>query len=187
MELKKHGTFTNVADDSNDENNFTHKLLLTNTQVSKISKAFANGSSPNKKFSKTQLHKIGHSGGFLDRLLGPLLKMGLLLIANVLKPSAKSILIPLRLTAAASAIDAAIHKKIFESGFTTLIISNKEISDIMKIVKSGLLIKDVSEIIKNETKEQKGGFLGMLFGTSGASLLGNLLTGKGTIRACQNF
>ena len=101
------------------------------------------------------MHKIGHSGGFLDRLLGPLLKMGLLLIANVLKPSAKSILIPLGLTAAASAIDAAIHKKIFESGFTTLIISNKEISDIMKIVKSGLLIKDISEIIKNETNEQK--------------------------------
>ena len=140
-----------------------------------------------RNFQKTQLHKIGHSGGFLDRLLGPLLKMGLLLIANVLKPSAKSILIPLRLTAAASAIDAAIHKKIFKSGFTTLIISNKEISDIMKIVKSGLLIKDVSEIIKNETKEQKGGFLGMLLGTSGASLLGNLLTGKGAIRACQNF
>ena len=113
--------------------------------------------------------------------------MGLLLIANVLKPSAKSILIPLGLTAAASAIDAAIHKKIFESGFTTLIISNKEISDIMKIVKSGLLIKDVSEIIKNETNEQKGGFLGMLLGTSGASLLGNLLTGKDTIRACQKI
>ena len=133
------------------------------------------------------MHKIGHSGGFLDRLLGPLLKMGLLLIANVLKPSAKSILIPLGLTAAASAIDAAIHKKIFESGFTTLIISNKEISDIMKIIKSGLLIKDVSEIIKNETNEQKGGFLGMLLGTSGASLLGNLLTGKDTIRACQKI
>ena len=55
MELKKHGTFTNVADDSNDENNFTHKLLLTNTQVSKISKAFANGSSPNKKLSKNSI------------------------------------------------------------------------------------------------------------------------------------
>ena len=70
---------------------------------------------------------------------------------------------------------------------TTLIISNKEMNDIMKIVKSlkesGLLIKDVSETIKSEAKEQKGGFLGMLLGTLGASLLGNLLTGKGTNRA----
>ena len=75
----------------------------------------------------------------------------------------------------------------FGSGVTTLIISNEEMNDITKIVESlkesGLLIKDVSETIKNEAKEQKGGFLGMLLGTLGASLLGNLLTGKGTIRA----
>ena len=74
----------------------------------------------------------------------------------------------------------------FESGTTTLIISNEEMSDIMKIIRSlesGLLIKSFSETIKNETKEQKGGFLGMLLGFLGASLLGNLLTGKGTIRA----
>ena len=70
---------------------------------------------------------------------------------------------------------------------TILIISNEEMNDIMKIVKSleefGLLIQDVSETNKNEAKEQKGGFLGMLLGTLGASLLRNLLTGKGTIRA----
>ena len=75
----------------------------------------------------------------------------------------------------------------FASGVTTLIISNEEMNDIMKIVKSleesGLLIKGVSQTIKNETKEQKGLFLGMLLGTLGASLLGNLLTGKGTVRA----
>ena len=75
---------------------------------------------------------------------------------NVLKPLAKSILIPLGLTAAASAADAAIHKKIFGSGITTLIISNEEMNDIMKIVKSlqesDLLIKVVSETIKNEAK-----------------------------------
>ena len=69
----------------------------------------------------------------------------------------------------------------------TLIISNDEMSDIMKIVKypevSGSLVKVVSKIIKNETKEQIGGFLSMLLGTLGASLLGNLLTGKSTIRA----
>ena len=90
------------------------------------------------------------------------------------------------LTAVASATDAAIHKKMFGSGFTTFIVSNEEIN-IIKIVKSleesGLLIKGVSDTIKNEAKEQKEDFLGMLLGTLEASLLGNLLTGKGTIRA----
>ena len=144
------------------------------------------------------MYKISQSGGFLGRLLGPLLKTGLLLMKNVLKPLAKRVLIPLGLTAAVSAADAAIHKKMFGSGTTTLIISNEEINDIMKIVKfleeSGLSIKGVSETIQNEAKEQKDGFLGMLLGTLGASLLGNLLTGKGvmgadegTIRAGQTF
>ena len=76
----------NVFGDSNDENNFPHKLLLTNIQVSKLHKTFANGSSANIKLSKTQLHKIGQSGGFLGRLLGTLLKFGLPLIGNVIKP-----------------------------------------------------------------------------------------------------
>ena len=106
---------------SNDENNFPYKLLLTNTQVSKICKAFANGSSVNIKLSKTQLRKIAQSGGFLGRLLGLLLKTGLSLIGNVLKPLAKGVLIPLELTAATSATDATIIKKMFGSGFTTLI------------------------------------------------------------------
>ena len=127
------------------------------------------------------MHKIGQSGGFLGRLLRPLLKTGLPLMKNVLKPLAKSVLIPLGLTAAASVTDAAIHKKMFGSGNTTLIISNERMNDIMKIIKSleqsGLLIKSISETIKNETKERKRGFLGMLLGNLGASLLGNLLTG----------
>ena len=97
------------------------------------------------------------------------------LIGNVLKPLVKRVLIPLGLTAAASATDAAIHKKMFGSGYTTLITSNEEMNDIMKIVKSlkdsGLLVKSVSETIKHEAKEQKGGFLRMLLGTLGASLL----------------
>ena len=109
------------------------------------------------------------------------------LIGNVLKPLAKSVLIPLGLTAAASATDAAIYKEMFESSMTTLITWNEEMNDIMKIVQlleeSGLLIKRVSETIKNEAKEQKGGFVGILLSTLGASLLGNLLTGKGEIRA----
>ena len=107
-----------VVGASNDENNFPHKLLLINTQVSKLRKVFANNSSANIKLSKTQLHKIGQSGGFLGRLLGPLLETGLPLRKNVLKPSAKSVLIPLGLTAAASRTDAAIYKKMFGSGIT---------------------------------------------------------------------
>ena len=177
----------NVIHDYDDENNFPRKLLLTNTQVSKPCKAFANNSSVNIKLSKTQLHKIGQSGGFLGKLLGSLLKTGLPLIGNVMKPLAESVLIPLRLTAEAAATDATIHKTMFGSGFTTLVISNEEMEDVIEIVKSfeesGLLIKGVSETIKSEAKEQKRGFLGMLLGTLGASLLGNLLTGKGTIRA----
>ena len=182
---------SNVVGDSNDESNFPHKLLLTNTQVSKLRKTFPNNSSANKKLSKTQLHKIGQSAGFLGRLLGPLLKTGLPLIGSVLKPLAKNVLIPLGLTAAASATDAAIPKKMFGSGTTTLIISNEEKNDIIKLVKSleesGLLIKDVSETIKNEAEEQKGGLLSMLLGTLGASLLGNLLAGKDTIRAGEGM
>ena len=81
---------SNVVCDSNEENNFSHKLLLTNTQVSKLRKAFANNSSANTKLSKTQLHKIGQSG----ECLGPLLKSGLPLIRNVLKLLAKTVLIP---------------------------------------------------------------------------------------------
>ena len=166
-------------------------MLLTNTQVSKLRKAFANGSSANTKLSKTQLHKTGQSGGVSGRLLGLLLKTRLPLVRNVLKALAKSVLISLQLTVAASATDAAIHKKIFGSGFTTLIISNEEMNDIMKIVKSleesGLLIKILSQTIKNELKEQKVGLLSMLLGTLGSSLLGNLLTGKGTIRACEGI
>ena len=182
---------SNVIWDSKDENNFQHKLLLTNTQVLKLQKAFANNYLANIKLSKTQLHKIVQSGGFLGRPLGPLLKTGLLLIGNVLKPLAKSVLIPLGLTAAASATDTAIHKRMFGSGFTTLIISNDEMNDIMKIVKSleesGLLIKGMNELIQHEAKEQKGGFLGMLLGTLGASLLRNLLTGKGGIATSQGL
>ena len=105
---------SNVVGDSNDGNNFPHKLLLTNTQVSKLRKAFANNSSANIKLSKTQLHKIGQSRGFLGRLLGPLLKLPSM--KSILKPIAKTVLIPLRLTTTASATDAAIHKKMFGSG-----------------------------------------------------------------------
>ena len=103
---------SNVVGDSNGENSFPHKLLLTNTQVSKLCQTFANGSSANIKLSKIQLHEIGQSGGFWVRLLGPLPKTRLPLKWNVHKPSDKIVLIPSGLTAAAAA-DSAIHKKMF--------------------------------------------------------------------------
>ena len=122
------------------------------------------------------MHKIGQSGDFLGRLLGPLLTSGLPLIGNVLKPLANSVLTPLGSPLAASVTDASNHKKMFGSGATTLIISNEEMNDFMKIVKSleesGLLIKSISERIKTEAKVQKEGFLSMLLGTLGTSLLG---------------
>ena len=91
------------------ETNFPHKLSLTNRQVLNLCKAFANHLSADIKLSKTQLSKMIQSGGFLGRLLGPLLKTGLPLIKNVIKPLAKNVLIPLGLTAAASAADAGTH------------------------------------------------------------------------------
>ena len=101
------------------------------------------------------MHKIGQSGEFLGTLLAPLQKTGLPLMKNVLKSLAK-----LGLAAAASA--TAIHNKMFGSGTTTLIILNEEMNDIIKIIKSleesGLLIKHVSEIIKNDAKEKKEDF-----------------------------
>ena len=135
------------------------------------------------RISRAQMSKITQSGRFLGSLLSnltsPLMKLAI--------PLAKNVLVSLGITAAASAIDARIQKKIHGSGTTTLLISNKEMNDIMKIVQaledSNILLKGVTKTIKNKTKEQKGGFLSMLLGTLGASLLGNLLAGKGIVRA----
>ena len=109
-------------------------------------------------------------------------------------PLAKNVLLPLGLTAAASATDAGIQKSIRYSGngkTTTLIISNEDLDEIKKIIKCleehGILVKGVKDMIENEVKEQKGGFLGMLLGTLGASLLGNMLTGKGIVRAGEGI
>ena len=106
---------------------------------------------------------------------------------KVAMPLAKNVLAPLGLTAAISAIDGGIQKKIYGSG-AKLIIEQEDVKDFMKIIKalenSGILLKGVSKAIKNETKEQRGGLLSMLLGTLGASLLGYLLTGgKGIMRA----
>ena len=173
---------------SDDETNFPCKLLLTNRQVTNLHRVFANHLSTDIKLSKTQLSKLIQSGGFLGRLLGPLLKTRLPLIWNVIKPSGKSVLIPLGLTAAELVADAEIHKKILGSGnMTTLLISHDETEDIIKMVKSledsGSLLKGVTETVQNEVKEQKGEFLSMLLDTLGASLLGYILTGWGINRA----
>ena len=129
-------------------------------------------------------------------MLEALLKTGIPLLKNLLKPLAKNLLI---LTAAETATDTVIHKEMFGYGcrpsdsaprMTTLIINNKEVNDIMKIVKSlekpGLLIKGVNETVKNKVKEQKGRFIGMLLGTLGARLLGDLLKDKGIIRVGED-
>ena len=167
-------------------NNLPHELLLTTRQISKLKNAIENNMSTDIKLCKAQISKIIQSGGFLGKLLGPLLNTGLPLIKNVIKQFARNVLIPLGLTAAASAADAE-YKIILGSGTATLVISNEEMNEIMKVVQavedSVILLKGVTKTIKNETKEQKGGFLSMLLGTLGVSLLGNLLTGKGTVRA----
>ena len=128
------------------------------------------------------MSKIIQSGRFLGSLLGktanPLIKVAVTL--------AKNILASLRIAAAASAIDAGIQKKIHGSGTTTLIILIGEMNDVMKIFQavkdSTVLLKWITKTIKNETIEQKRGFLGMLLGTLRAGLLGNMLTGRGIAR-----
>ena len=147
-----------------------HELLLTARQNTKLRNAIKNNLATDIKLSKAQTKTLIQSGGFLGKLLsklaGPLMKLALSL--------AKNVLAPLGLTAAMSAIDGSIKKKIHGSG-VKLIIEQEDMN--------GILLKGVSKTIENETKEQRGGFLSMLLGTLGASLLGNLLTGKGIMRA----
>ena len=160
----------------------SHELLLTTRHKTKLGNAFNNNISTNLRFSKARVSKIIQSGGFLGSLLSiltsPLMKIAI--------PLAKNVLAPVGVTAAASAIDAGIQKKIHSLGATTLIISNEEMNHIMKIAQtyegSNILLKGVSRTVKNKTKEQKARFLSILLGTLGASLLGNMLAGKGIVR-----
>ena len=170
---------SNVVGNSNNETNFPQKLLLTNRQVLSLGKPFNNHTSADIKSSKAQLTKM-QKGGFL-RFLTPL-KSGLPLLKSVIKPLGM-----LGLTATASATDAAINKKICGSGNHITIISNDDMQDLLKIIKSlednGILLDGITETVENEVKEQKGGFLSMLLGRLGASLLGNMLAGRGVTRA----
>ena len=155
-------------------------MLLTTRQNTKLRNAVNNNLTTDIKLSKAQIKKIIQAGGYLGKLLsklaGPLMKVAM--------PLSKNVLAPLGLTAAMSAIDGGIQKKIHGSG-VKLIIEQEDMKDIMKIIKalenSGILLKGVSKAIKNETKEQRGGLLRLLLGTLGVSLLGNLLAGKGNV------
>ena len=157
-----------------------HELLLTTRQNTKLRNAINNNLATDMKLSKAQIKKIIQSGGFLGKLLsqlaGPLMKVAMPLVKNVLAP--------LGLTAAMSAIDGSIQKKM--RGGVKFVIEQEDMNDIMKIIEalenSGILLNRVTKTIENETKEKRGGFLSMLLGTLGASLLGNLLTGgKGIV------
>ena len=159
-----------------------HELLLTTRQNTKLRNAINNNLSTDIKLSKTQIKKIIQSGGFLGKLLSKLADP----LMKVAMPLAKNVLAPLGLTAAMSAIDGSIQKKIHGSG-VKLIIEKEDMNDITKIIEalenSGILLKGLTKTIENKTKEQRDGFLSMLHSTLGASLLGNLLTGgKGMMR-----
>ena len=163
-----------------------HELLLTTRQNTKLRNAINNNLATDIKLSKAQIKKIIQSGGFLGKLLsklaGPLMKVAM--------PLARNVLAPLGLTAAMSAIDGGIQKKMRGDGIK-LIIEQEDMNDLIKIIEalenSGILLKGVCKTIENENKEQRGGFSSMLLGTLGASLLGNLLTGKGMIRAGEGI
>ena len=160
-----------------------HKLFLTTRQSTKLRNAINNNMATNIKLSRAQIKKLIKSGGFLgnllSRLAGPLMKVAM--------PPAKNVLAPLILTAAMSAIDGEMKKKLRGEDIK-LVVEDEDMNDIMKIIealeKSDILLDGVSKTIENEVKEQKEGFLRMLLGTLGASLLGNLLADvKGIMRA----
>ena len=162
-------------------NDLPHELLLTTRQKTKLRNAFSNNMPTDLKLSKAQISKILQSGGFLGSLLsklaGPLMKVAILLVKNLL--------VPLGITAVASAIDAGIQKKIHCSGTTA---SNSfkrrnEWHNFQALEDSNILLKGVTKTNKNQTKEQKGVLLSMLIGTLGTSLLQNMLAGKEIVRA----
>ena len=168
------------------KNELPHELFLTTRQNTTLGNAINNNLATNIKLRQAQIKELIQSGGFLGKLLsklaGPLMKVAM--------PLAKNVLAPLGLTAALSAIDGCIQKKIHGSG-VKLVIEHEDMNDIMKIIEalenSATLLKEISKTIENETKEQRGGFLSMLLSNLGTSLLGNLLSGKGMMRAGEGI
>ena len=181
------GTAIRLSNKNFNKNQLLHELYLTPGQMEKLIDKIKNNMSTDIKLSKVQINRIMKEGGNLGKLL-------MSFLSKFIKPAisiGKNILAPFRLSAAMSATDAAIQKKMYGSGNTTLIISNDDMNDLIKIVTAleehDILLKGISKKIKNETKEQRGGFLSMLLGTLGASSLGNLLTGKGIYRTDQGL
>ena len=160
----KAGTTLRMSLKMFDGNDLPHDLLLKSRQRTKLRNVFNNNMSTGVKLSEAQISKLiqsrGVLGSLLSKLAGPLMKVTIHL--------AKNVLAPLGITAAASVTDAEIQKKIHGSGTTTLIISKKEMNDLIKIIQalqdSNILLKGVTKTIKNETKKQKGGFLSMCVG-----------------------
>ena len=160
----KAGTTLRMSLKMFDGNDLPHELLLKSRQRTKLRNVFNNNMSTGVKLSEAQISKLiqsrGVLGSLLSKLAGPLMKVTIHL--------AKNVLAPLGITAAASVTDAEIQKKIHGSGTTTLIISKKEMNDLIKIIQalqdSNILLKGVTKTIKNETKKQKGGFLSMCVG-----------------------
>ena len=150
----KTGTTLRMSLKMLDGNDLPHELLLTTRQKTKLRNAFNNNMSTDLKLSKAQISKIIQSGGFLGLLLsklaGPLMKVAV--------PLEKKNLSPLGITAAASAIDAGIQKKIHGSGTTTLIISNAEMNGVMKIAQalegSNIMFKGITKTIKMKQKNK---------------------------------
>ena len=168
-----------------------HELFLTTRQITKLRNKIGNNMSADIKLSKAQLKKPAQSGGIIIRLLGRILPK----LTKPVFSTGKNLLAPLGLSAM-SAADAGIQKSIFSgSGITTLKFGNNELNDLMKIIKiledHNILLKGITKTAQNEVKSQRGGFLSMLMGTLGASLLGDILSrgllGKGIVRAGEGI
>ena len=174
----KNGATVRLSNKSFNKNKVIHELHLTERQMKKLIDKIENNMSTDIKLSKAQINKIMKGGENLGRLLMSFFHK----LINPAISIGKNILAPLELSAAMSVTDAAFQKKMYGSGMTTLIISNDDLDDLIKIITAleqhDRILKGTSKTIENETKEQKGGFLSMLLGTLGASLLGDLLTGK---------
>ena len=183
-----------MISNTTNEVNFLHKSVLTNGKIESFCKTFTYDLSANMKLSKKHFSKKIHVGEFPGTNIGTLMKAGLPLIKNIIKPLAKSLPVPLRLTAAAPPPDASFLQIILVSRTTPLTISNKEKEDIKKIIRYFeefdllihwywlLILIHVSKRIKNETSEEKGGFLGTLLCRLDISLLVIVLTRKGVIK-----
>ena len=178
----KNGTTTRLGNENFNKNELIHESHLTERQIKKLIGKIENNMSTDIKLSKAQINKIIKEGGNLGRLL-------MNFLPRLIKPAIsirKNILAPLGLSAAMPATDAAFQKNMYRSENKTLIISNNDLNDLIKIATAleehDIFLKGTGRAITNNAKKQEGGFLSMLLGALGASLLGNLLTGKGMYR-----